>query len=94
MLTNVRSVRLAIAGTDSGSMIRRQMPHSDSPSMRAASLSDSGIDSKYCFMRKTPNAPNAWSSRIDHSVLASPKSDSMTNCGIMYDCHGTAMVPM
>ncbi len=44
---NTNSATAAIAGADSGSVIRRITPQCESPSMSPASSSETGIEAKY-----------------------------------------------
>lgn len=66
----------ASAGRHSGSMIRVKMRQSPAPSIRAASMSSSGIVSMYWRSRKTPVGVAAGGMIRPHRELTSPREDT------------------
>lgn len=88
------STRLAMAGTDRGIMMRHQMPYSGKAVETCRFAEFLGDRVVELLHQEHPNAPNACRMMSDHSVFDSLNSETRTNCGIMNDCHGTAMVPM
>ena len=71
----------ASAGAVSGRTIRQNTRHSLAPSMRAASISSSGIVSMYWRSRNTPVGVAAGGRITPHSELVRPSAVTTRNAG-------------
>ena len=95
-IMNVNSHRIAAAGRAAGTATVRNVRNIEQPSIRAASISSSGTAStRYCRMKKTPNAVTSHGSdRPPRCCRPSPSSAITTNIGTTPSWVGTAMVAM
>ena len=74
-----------------GSIILKKIIHSRAPSILAASIYVSGMDKKYCRMRKVPKAVKVHKSMIAKWVSYKFSVRIITNWGIVTACDGIIM---
>src|SRR4029077_8646752 len=84
----------ASAGADSGRMMRQKMRHSLAWSIRAASISSSGIVSMYWRNRKTPVGVATAGQMTPHRLFSSPSSETTRKLGTRMIVGGIIKVEM
>ena len=68
------------------------MPKSPQPSIRAASISSEGIESRYWRRKKTAKPLATCGAITPQWVLIQPRSLTITNSGIIVTCPGIIIV--
>ena len=83
---------VATMGLLIGTIRRKKIVYSFAPSMRAASIKESGRFTRYCLARKTPVGVAAGGMMMPHKELSIPKFLSCRKIGIMITCKGIMSV--
>ena len=91
--SSVNTASVTMIGFRTGTMIERKMRNSLAPSIRAASMSSSGIDCAYCRTRKMPKMLAIPGTITPPYEFTRPICFSMRKSGTIATCPGTTNAP-